>query len=147
SKKLREGDLEIVGDVELVGAEIHYGSKERAVGVSFEPARGAPRIARRCAYESVMHGVVMNVTQAREIGTLEGQARFPKLKPDLSGWRVVALVDGDGGCRMQTANQCGQLGRFRAFTDEMIVIGEDGPGLQHPAIRFGDLKQRVTKKR
>jgi hypothetical protein len=63
--------FEIVGDIQFVGFEGFDGFYEAWFSVLLEPVGGTPWVLIRLQNKAVVHGVVVNIFQARVVGIFE----------------------------------------------------------------------------
>lgn len=85
----------------------------------------------------MLDGVVVRVCQACEVGSLVGQGRVSVVEPYLSAGLVVEIVDEDGRGSMELLEDgTERLGVLAGMSHEVVVIRENGPGLQLPTVAF-----------
>jgi hypothetical protein len=133
----------VITQVQLVRFKIVNRFDLCRCGGPFEPSRGAPGILIGNCYQPMPNRVVMNIVQASTIGFLIGQPRLPKIMPDLLTRGTLKSVDPFGSSFVKPSQHNSKaacmLGANGTVRDEMIVIGEHGPGFELPARRLRDL--------
>ncbi|MFT5499221.1 MAG: hypothetical protein ACI9TH_004636 [Kiritimatiellia bacterium] len=95
-------------------------------------------------HQAMLHRVLMGVVQTGEIGLLECQLGVPEVVPTFStGW-VVQFVEIPGEIAVKMFKELGSapLRSFR-FYDEVVVVGEEGPSFDSPAVGCGTLQEFV----
>jgi hypothetical protein len=133
------------GDIYLVSFETVNGFDLSGGGRSFKPAGRTPRVLIRHRHEAVFHRVLMHVIQPRQIRLFISQPRLAVVVPDFAGRGGVEPVDPVGGLLVQESKHPGQV--FcrvfisRRVADEMVVVGENGPGFRLPAKIRSDFEQ------
>ena len=95
----------------------------------------------------MFHGVLMNVIEPGEIGTLKGDMAIPILKPHFSRRCIVPHIHLPGCLHVKFAEEFPELlGLRRRRCDKVVVICQDCPSAQVPGKFRGASKQRFEKK-
>lgn len=61
--------------------------------------------------EAMVHRVLVNVVEAREVRRLDGEACFPIVEPNTALWCTVELVDPGSSLGMEITKHHGQVFR------------------------------------
>ena len=96
-----------------------------------------------------MHRICMGVVQPGEVAALEGELGFSIGMPHLASACVVEAINGSGGIRVQVLDEtperfCGILA-FGTVGDEVVVVCEDRPRFERPAVFFGEGKDALLE--
>jgi hypothetical protein len=129
-------DFVIINNRNFVHAKSVNALHTRLGKRSLEPRRRTPRILICDWNDSVAHWVLVNVIQARQVRALVGETAFPIVMPDLSRASTVKTVNPGGGLGVQFAENVRQISGAIcgwAVSNEVIVIGKNGPGFQVPS--------------
>ena len=96
-----------------------------------------------------MNGVVVGVIQPRQVTPLERQVRLPVILSALTPRCSIHPIQLPGDIAMHVTQQFHQrLGsRYlrRTVGDEMIVVGQNGPGFQAPAVVGGTSQEGIVQ--
>jgi len=86
----------------------------------------------------------MHVAQPGEVGRLIGDGGVPGLVPDAAAGRAVQPVEVLGRAGVELAEKNLQVAWIAGREgDEMIVVDQDGPGLEQPVLGIGQLEEAV----
>ncbi len=67
-----------------------------------------------------------------------GERRVPVIVPDFAAGGLVVVVEGYGCAGVEFSKECDQgFGVGRGLRDEVVMVGEDGPGFQSPVVVSG----------
>src|SRR5712692_2132612 len=126
---------EVVHDLDTLGANPHDRLIERLLGLPFEPSRRAPRVVRWLGHQTMSHSIAVDIVQPGQIRPRISEMRIPILKPYSAAGSLILQIDFFGSDGMQMSDEsrqrdCFLLGRGH----EVVVIGENRPGLELPAV-------------
>jgi len=97
----------------------------------------------------MLHRVLMDIVQPRQIRTLVHQPRFPKIEPYLPSRRGVQPVHPAGGFDVQHSEhraQARRVGGVRwGMGDEVIMVGKHRPRLDPPTVFFRHRQQAALQ--
>lgn len=77
----------------------------------------------------MMNWILMDVVQPRKIRFFERKVGFPILEPDFAARRTVEAIHFRGGDGMEVAHERWERARVAHQSYEMVVVGEERPGL------------------
>jgi len=78
---------------------------------------------------------------------MEGNLGIPILKPHLSPRLALPKIDFPRADPMEFLRKATKRLRPRGFTHEMVMIGKDSPGLESPAVSFGEIEKQIGQVR
>ena len=132
----------IIVHLQPVGFEAVDCLHHRRSDDALEPRSRAPFVLVRHRNETVVNRVLMDVIQPREVGAFKRQPRVSKVVPDFAALRAIEFVEFAGGVSVEMFYEFREALRLRtAARDEVVVVGEDGPRLDLPAVEIGFGKQ------
>jgi len=131
------GGFKFIRRLQTINLEPVNGFHHRHRGGAFKPSRRAPRIFVRNQHQPVLHRVLVNIVQARQIGFLVGESRLSKVEPHFMTGSAIQLVDPSRSLNVKHTQHVGKIGSIfcfrRRMRDEMVVVRENGPSFQLPA--------------
>jgi hypothetical protein len=89
--------------------------------------------------------VLMHIIQPGQKRLLKRNPSFPILKPNLPSHSTIQAIHRGRCLRMQMRNKLFQILRLPGFSDEVVVIGKNGPSLQVPRKSACQFKKRFGK--
>lgn len=135
----------IVWNRKPIARKAHYSTAERARRPLPKPPRRAPRIILSPRHQSMFHGIRVHITQPRRDSLLVRQLRIPILKPHLPPRRAIQPIHKLSRNRMQILHQPPERSRLLRIADKVIMIGENSPSMQPPAIFLSQRGQRGSQ--
>ena len=107
----------------------------------FKPAGGTPRILVRNGHDAVFDGVAVGVGESRKVAPFVGESRVAPVVPDFAAGGGVEFVHPLGHFFVECCEHWAEGGGVflvaGRFADEVVVVGEDGPGFENPTVVAG----------
>src|SRR6266705_462854 len=138
--------VEVVLDVNAVGAYSHHRLVERSFRFALKPACRTPRVLGGFTHQTVLHRVAMHIVQSGQKRAWISEVRIPILKPDFAARSFVLTIDLLGCDGVQVPDQSRERLRLLfSYRHEVIVIWEDRPRLQLPAMLGRQLQEFLAE--